>query len=174
MIYPWSVIYTPKWILTKYKELIVKFIWDDTPPKVKYSAITSDIPNRGLKRQNLETKVKSLHHQWIQNINKTTYKAAWKEYVATKLVKNHSTEAIVEYNMQYKDYPSYMDKFYNNIFKTWAKLHNRQPTTGEQVVRDNIWNNSFIHVDQKTLYYKNWMEKGIYKRLTKPARRHYD
>ena len=53
----------PNWVLTKYKELIVKFIWDGKPPKVKYRAIISDIPNGGLKLQDLETKVKSLHLQ---------------------------------------------------------------------------------------------------------------
>ena len=67
----------------------------------------------------------------------------------TKFKNKASIEAIVEYNMQHKDYPHYKDKFYNNIFETWSKLHNRQPMTGEPVVRETLWNNSYIKVDKR-------------------------
>jgi hypothetical protein len=161
MIYPCSVIDTPLWVITKYKEIVMKFIWGGKPPKVKYSAIINDIPNGGLKLQDLQTKVRSLHLQWIQNINNPSYKAAWKEYVATKFTKKNSTETIVEYNTEYNDFPQYKDNFYNSIFKTWATLHNREPITAEQVLKEIIWNNSYIKVDKKTVYYENWKQKGI-------------
>jgi hypothetical protein len=148
-------------VLLKYKEIIVNFIWDGKPPKVKYKAIINDIPNGGLKLQDLETKVKALQLKWVQNLNNINYTAAWKEYVATKFKNSPNKETIVEYNMQQTDYPWYNDKFYNSLFETWAKLHNRPPTTGEQVLRETIWNNSYIRADNKTFYYKNWVQKGI-------------
>jgi hypothetical protein len=32
---------------------------------------------------------------------------------------------------------------------------------GEQVLRETIWNSSYIKADNKTIYYKNWVQKGI-------------
>jgi hypothetical protein len=34
--------------------------------------------------------------------------------------------------------------------------------SGEQVLKENIWNNSYIKVANKMLYYKNWRDKGIF------------
>jgi hypothetical protein len=103
MLYPCSVIHTPTWVIFKYKEIIVNFIWDGKPPKVKYKAIINDIPNGGLKLQDIETKVKALQLKWIQNITNIHYTAAWKEYVATKFKNLPSKKTIVENNMQQTD-----------------------------------------------------------------------
>ena len=43
----------------------------------------------------------------------------------------------------------------------WAKLQNKLPATVEPVVREMLWNNSFIKIEQKPLYYTNWIENGI-------------
>jgi hypothetical protein len=117
--------------------------------------------NGGLKLQDLETKIKSLHIKWLLNIADPEYKATWKEYLGTKLQSKQDIEAIVEYNTQKNDYPIFVDSFYQDIFSTWASLHSRQPTTNEQVMRETIWNNSYIKVNFKTLYYTEWIRKGI-------------
>jgi hypothetical protein len=161
MIYPCSVIHTPAWVICKYKEIIVKFIWGAKPAKVKYSAIINEIENGGLRLQDLDTKVRSLHVQWIQKLNNPSYKAAWKEYVALKFRKKANAEIIAEYNMEHTDYPKYKDNFYNSIFQTWATLHNRQPNTYDQVLTEIIWNNSSIRVGQNMVYYDDWIQKGI-------------
>ena len=80
-----------------------------------------------------------------------------KEYMALTFQTN-DMEAIIGYNLQQKDYSTFPEKCHGNIFNTWATLHNRQSLTNEQVVREIIWNNSFIKVDFKTLYYKDWVE----------------
>ena len=61
--------------------------------------------NGRLKLQNLETKIKSLHIKWLQNIADTEYKADRKEYIGTKIQNKQDLEAIIEYNIQEKDYP---------------------------------------------------------------------
>ena len=78
MLYPSSVIHTPARIIAKYKGIILGFIWNGKPPKVKYSAIINEIHNGGLWLQDLETKIQSLHVRWTTNINDKECKTAWK------------------------------------------------------------------------------------------------
>ena len=61
MIYPCSVIHTPAWVITKYKDINFKFIWNSKPAKVKYSTLINEEECGRLKLQDPETKVKSLH-----------------------------------------------------------------------------------------------------------------
>ena len=48
--------------------------------------------NGGLKLQDQETKVRSLHIKWIKNINDMEYKAAWKEYLEIKFTGNQNID----------------------------------------------------------------------------------
>ena len=56
MIYLCSVIHTPAWDISKFQNIILKFIWNRKLAKVKYSTIINDITKGGLKLQDLETK----------------------------------------------------------------------------------------------------------------------
>ena len=60
LLYICSVVDTPKWVFTKYKELILQFIWNNKPAKVKYTSLINNIDNGGMCLQDLESKVKSL------------------------------------------------------------------------------------------------------------------
>ena len=64
------------------------------------------ISNKGLKLQDLETKIKSLHIKWLLNIADPEYKATWKEYLGTKFQNKQDIEAIIEYNTNKMTTPS--------------------------------------------------------------------
>jgi hypothetical protein len=87
--------------------MVIKFIWEGKPAKVKYSAMINDFQKGGgLKLQDLETKVKSLHIKWIRNLSNKDCRAAWKEYVGTKFVNKQHIEDITGYNLQQNNYPN--------------------------------------------------------------------
>jgi hypothetical protein len=37
MIYLSTVLHTPKWVISKFQNLVTKFIWDNKPAKIKYN-----------------------------------------------------------------------------------------------------------------------------------------
>jgi hypothetical protein len=60
--------------------MILNFIWNGKPAKVKHSAMINKIGNGGLKLQDFEAKIKFLKIEWIKNINGVDYQATWKEH----------------------------------------------------------------------------------------------
>jgi hypothetical protein len=53
------------------------------------------------------------------------------------------------------------EKFYKEIFQTWAKLNFKEPSNAQEVIRQPLWRNSHIKIDGKTVKYKDWNKAGI-------------
>ena len=60
LLYLGSCMYTPKWVFNKYKQIITKSIWNNNPPKVKYSTMIAKIEDGGLNVQDLETTIEAI------------------------------------------------------------------------------------------------------------------
>jgi hypothetical protein len=154
-----SVMHTPDWAITKYNKIIEKYIWQNKPAKVKYTTMIDTLENGGLRLQDLKTKIKSLKVKWIKNIMDENYKAPWKSYIGSKI--NMPVNKLPFYNLNDNDHPTFKDNFYSQLFKTWSELKYHSPKNNEQVCREIIWHNSNIRIGNKTVYYKEWENKGI-------------
>jgi hypothetical protein len=140
LIYIGTVFQTPKWVIKKYKSIIMKFLWDKKLPEVKYTNIIGNITEGGLKLQDIESKLKSIKIKWLQAICDTDTKCAWKTYINTYF--QEEAKQTLLYNTVLNDYPAFKDQFYKEIFQLWAELHYKYPENGEQVCRQIICNNS--------------------------------
>jgi hypothetical protein len=67
LLYLGSYKYTPEWVKDQYEEVITTFVWNNNPPKVKYTAMTNKIEDIGLNLQDLECKIKSIKINGIKN-----------------------------------------------------------------------------------------------------------
>ena len=67
--------HTLQWVINRYKKTIVKLIWNDKPPKVKYSCLINTLENGGMKLQDIETKITASKTKWIHKIIDTEFKA---------------------------------------------------------------------------------------------------
>jgi hypothetical protein len=159
LIYLGTVFHTPQWVLKKYKDIILKFLWDKKPPKIKYANIISDISEGGLKVQDIEMKLKSVKIKWLHAICDTETKCAWKKYVGTYF--KDEINQILFHNKSGKDYPDIKDEFYNEIFRIWAEVHYKIPSNGEEVCRQLICNNSLIRIEGKPITQNLWKHKEI-------------
>jgi hypothetical protein len=157
LLYPCTVLYTPEPIISKYKKLILEFIWEKKPAKVKYSCLINSIDNGGLKLQDLETKVKSLKFKWIKQMINEKYEAPWKTYLQTK-IQNIDINNLPYYNVRAVDYPQIQDKFYQEMFKEWAKVHYYKPQRAECVARELIAYNSHIKINNRMITYKPFVQ----------------
>jgi hypothetical protein len=155
IIYLCSVLFTPKHIIEKYNKLILNFIWNKKPTKVKYTCIINNIDNGGLKLQDLECKIKSLKLKCIKQLIIQDYELPWKTYIQTH-IRNMDLSLSPYYNMAYVDYPSFKDHFYSDMFRTWAEIHRKEPENAEQVVHEIIWYNTNIRLNLQLVKYKQW------------------
>ena len=53
--------------------------------------------------------------------------------------------------------------FYKSIITVWQELHSKTPLNINEMKDEILWNNRFIKIGGKTIYYKAWVSKGIRK-----------
>ena len=51
--------------------------------------------------------------------------------------------------------------FYRNILTVWQILHSKVPLSVNEIKEKILWNNRFIKIGGKTVFYKAWLSKGI-------------
>ena len=56
-----------------------------------------------------------------------------------------------------KDLPA----FYKNVVAVWQELNSRDPLDAKEIQQEILWNNRFIMISGKSIYYKTWVNKGI-------------
>jgi exonuclease III len=154
LLYACSVLHTPDWVVKQFKQMVTTFIWDGKPSKVKYACMVNTIEQGGLKLQDISCKVQSLKIKWLQNMCKQEEIYPWKSYIET--ITGMEAHKLLQYNMSYKDFPGINESFYTDMFKMWTKIHNVEPTTGEQVAREVICHNSYIRINNKCISRKDW------------------
>jgi hypothetical protein len=54
------------------------------------------------------------------------------------------------------------EKFYKEMFKTWAKLNYKEPVNIQEAAKQPLWRNSLIQIGGKTIKYKEWLQAGIH------------
>ena len=162
LIYPFSVLPNPtKEVIQKIKQAIFNFIWDNKPDKVKRKLLIQNYENGGLKLTDIELFLNSIKASWIKRYcdeeNKGNWKILWKRYL-----KRYGNELIFECNLDKTDIQSItkQNSFLCNVLESWIQIKNDRKEP-EQIGKIIIWNNSKIKINNKTLFYQHWNEKGI-------------
>ena len=63
--------------IIKIKKLVLDFLWDGKPPKIKYNTIIGDHHEGGIKFVDIESKIKALKISWIK---KSGNKQTWRNF----------------------------------------------------------------------------------------------
>ena len=53
--------------------------------------------------------------------------------------------------------------FYKSVLTVWQELHFKTPLSVNEMKEEILWNNRFIKIGGKTIYYKAWVRKRIWK-----------
>jgi hypothetical protein len=83
----------------------------------------------------------------------------WKSYIIEKF--RDPINMILLGNLNKTDMPTIPETFYNSIFQMWSKLNYCEPTKPEEILKQMVWNNSHIKVDNKIVYSRKMIGKNI-------------
>ena len=72
MIYAGTVLQPPKWVIEQYKTMLMNFIWNKKPAKVKYACMINIISEDGMKLQDLATKINACQMASITGCHRAT------------------------------------------------------------------------------------------------------
>ena len=58
---------------------------------------------------------------------------------------------------------SHVPSFYRDIRTVWQELHSMNPSTTMEYQHETIWNDCFIKIHGKPVFYSSWYRRGVTK-----------
>ena len=81
-------------------------------------------------------------------------RAVWKHILDQYLSSFGGMALLLKCNVDMNKFNCQIPHFYAEILKTWFNLNCVKPNTGYVICKQVIWNNRFLMVDNKTVFYK--------------------
>lgn len=157
--YPCTCTATPTRVYMEFKTIVTDFLWNNGRSKISYNLLIQDIEEGGLRLADLETRVKTIHINWVKYMWNNP-KSITSLLVSEKMGIDHVSSIILSKS----DHTTRLDQrqaFLRQIFTTWGKLHITQPVTESEVQVELLWYNKYIQVGGQTLFWRKWYEAGI-------------
>ena len=142
---------------------IFKFIWRKKKDKIKRKVMISDYVKGGIRAPSIDVMVKLLNLAWISRFlpEGQTYKESWKVISSYLLEKFGSLNFLLRCNYDKKFLAQInLPQFYKSILQNFLELKiSYKDSPYEEFV---LFNNKDILLDGSTIFYRNWLKKGVY------------
>ena len=156
MTYIFSVLSTPKQIITELNTLMFSFIWKGKD-KVKRNSTYSKYENGGLEMIDIETYIMSLRLSWLKRLC-IPDKKWWKEYFIFKL-RNVGGAFFLKCNYDVSKYNFSLNTFYLELLQYWTNFKSRFDINHDDKMI--IWNNKDIEIGGKSIFNRILFAKNI-------------
>ena len=67
------------------------------------------------------------------------------------------------FNAQDLNIAGHVPSFYKDVLNAWQEVHSKNPSNTIKYVNDMIWNNRFIKIDKKPVFYSSFCKRGVIK-----------
>ena len=161
LVYIMSPLPTSSGHLKDINNLLYQFLWDGKRDKIKRVEMINDYATGGLKMLDIQIFNRALKAKWIQKYLDSSNKGKWKLFLDFFLAKYNAT-LLITGNLNVNDAASLEidDPFTEELIEIWSCLNfKKQPPDFSNIP---IWHNSFVRIDNKPIYYKNWYKAGIH------------
>ena len=151
----------PTNILNEINALFFKFLWTGKQDRIKRKVVMKDYINGGLKMLNIQSFVMALKISWVRRIMKVNENTKWYSLLKT-IAPNIMQFANLGINFvkhSLKD----LNSFWQDVFKAWIYFsqHTQPNKIWNEFLIQPLWYNDNIKVGGKSVFYKNWFEKGV-------------
>ena len=163
LVYNTSVLKVPPNFAEKVNDICFQFIWNYKPDKVKRQTIVLPVDKGGLNMVDFTILDKSLKDAWVKRFCEADG-SKWCS-VFSSVIAQYGGRFIFECNFDIRDLnlTSRVPSFYRDILTVWQELHSKNPSTTMEYPHETIWNNRFIRIDGKPVFYSSWYKKGVTK-----------
>ena len=158
-IYTSAVLSMPNDIINKINDIIYKFIWNG-PDRLKRKSVRNKYDNGGLKMIDLKSRVRTQNVIWLKRLIMPN-ESAWKDILHYYL-EPFGGIMCLNNNFDVKKVYGLIPPFYQEALKIWAELSSTNPSTVDEILSQTVWNNRFILVGKKSVYYSKFAEAGFH------------
>ena len=163
LVYIFSPLQTNHEAIKEINTIFYKFLWNDKGDKIKRKIMINDYSEGGLKMIDIASFNKSLKATWIQKYLDPESRSKWKRLFDSELERNGG-EVILKGNLNKKDVNNLKisDPFVKEILVIWSEVFFRETIVSEEhLLSSPLWQNSLIRIQNKPVFYKDWLAKGI-------------
>ena len=162
LVYSCSVLNVPVKFVKEVNRNIFSFIWNFKPDKIRRKTMVGPICKGGLNMVNFVDVVKSLNIAWVNHYCKAT-DGHWCALLNSMLSKVGGAFLFqCNYELKLLDLKN-LPAFYKNVLAVWQELNSKDPIDVKEIQHEILWNNRFIKINGKFIYYKTWVNRVILK-----------
>ena len=140
------------------KSMVTKFIWNNGKAKIPDTAVKLLKREGGLGLIDIQEKDLALKIQWA-------FKAIEQKEIGnlTNVMLNNPIGSLLwQCNLwQHHIKETFRDGFWQDVLKAWAILHQQQERRHQNKLKEIIWYNSDITINQKVVFFKEFFDKKI-------------
>ena len=137
------------------------FIWNNSKPKIKHCTLSGSYLDGGLKNINIKAKIISLQCSWIKRLfddNSHNWKIIPLGFINKYLGKDFRFHSNLQIDSKYvKTFP----KYFKEVITAWSRNLACKPNIPSAILSQFLWFNNFIHIDNSSIYFRCFSEKGI-------------
>ena len=143
------------------EKLFFNFIWNNKNDKISRNQLCHKYEDGGLKMVNISVFIKSLKLSWMRRL-------ILNNSILSDLFQSNTHSKI---ESLYKIGPEYIknlikntsNQFWKDILYIWYEFRSiaQEKTNDMNFIYQELWHNTNIKIDNKTIYYKNWINYGI-------------
>ena len=164
LIHAASVLELPESFAQKVSSLIFKFIWNDKLPKIKKATLFGEKQDGGHKAPDFTAIDKALKLIWIKRFLDES-DAEWK-LIPMETFDRYGGKLLLQsrYSIKLLSLDN-LPSFYTKMLQFWQEIRNNERTEigATNIVKEVIWNNWCIQINQKTVFFEKWYSKCILK-----------
>lgn len=159
LLYVCSKIYVPTTFVKKVKTELLRFFWNGKKAKVKYRTIIGEYDQGGLKLPDFESLIITQRIKWAQKFLDEG-KNYWK-VIPRKYIEEIGGTSCIDENFDCKKIPKNIPRFYEDILNAWGSVSQSLINEPEDVLRQPLWNNSYIRINIDSRNILRMVDKGF-------------
>uniref|UniRef100_A0A1A8EWE2 Reverse transcriptase domain-containing protein n=1 Tax=Nothobranchius korthausae TaxID=1143690 RepID=A0A1A8EWE2_9TELE len=155
-IYPAYSMTIPNRAIKKINQINFDYIWRKKMHYIKRAEMTKEYKDGGLQGIDFEIMDGTLKINWLKSFFNN--KSFWYHIPREIFKKFGGIELLLKCDFNIKKLPIKLSRFHQQVLLYWKLLYNHNFTPHNTP----IWNNRYITIKNKSLYKKDWMDKGIW------------
>ena len=146
--------------LKELETLFFSFIWSGKRDKVARKTIINDVENGGLKMTDIRSFAKALKISWIKKVWDVNYQADWKRLLTSDCFYWEDVWLLNKKSLFVFGSSFMQNVFWRDVVESWAE-YVREPVEARDFLSQPLWNNVFIKIENKPVFYKSWYMKNL-------------
>lgn len=160
LIYPSYCLPVSDNMMKKINQNHYNFIWKNKYHYIRKNDIVKSLQDGGLNVIDFESMNGTIKLKWLQSFLKNS-NGFWFSFPKMIFESVGGIDFLLKCDFDISKLPLKLADFHKQALQYWKMLykHNFSPHT------TSIWNNRYILINRKSIYYKDWMDQGVWSLL---------